>query len=436
MIKYLAMYFHEFWIITCQMAPWLLTGFMAAGILSVIFSPSIIKKHIGGKGFFPILKAALFGVPLPLCSCGVIPVTASLRKQGAERGAAGAFLISTPQTGIDSIIVTWNMLGPVFAIFKPIIALITGIIGGALIEKFGDKDQPPAAVAEKPDCSENCQESGECGSCAEKCSECSESICPICNALHYAFFILLGDIALSLLAGLFLAAAISLAVPADFAVNYLKSDWLAMPAMILFGIPLYVCSTASIPIAAVLIAKGLSPGAALVFLITGPATNIATISAMLKILGKKSTAIYLIVVAAASVIAGMFLNLISIKIEFISEICHIPGDPSPFSQIAAIVLLTLITIALLKNVFKSITFKRQLTPDEFVMHVSGMTCSHCQRAVETALLTVPGIMDVEVDLLTGSVVIIAEKPALLFPEIKAVLENAGFSCTEQKEQKK
>lgn len=342
MLTYIYDFWNGFWMVTCMMAPWLLFGFFAAGVLSVFFSPSYIYKHMGKPGLKSIIKAALFGVPLPICSCGVIPVTASLKKQGAGKGAAASFLISTPQTGLDSFFATYSMLGWVFTIVRPITAFITGIFGGLLIEKFGTKEP------EKNDSANN-NEIKETNNDEPK----PRGIKAVVKIFQYGFGKLLGDISNALLVGLLLAALIHLLVPADFGAKYLQSDWLAMPAMLIFGIPLYVCSTASIPIALSLIVKGISPGAALVFLISGPATNIATITTMSKVLGKKSVVIYILSVATGAIISGVILNLFDINLPLVELMRH-KGKMqlNLIQQTSGIILLALIALSYLKGFFK------------------------------------------------------------------------------------
>ncbi|MFA6715428.1 MAG: permease [Victivallales bacterium] len=337
MLGYIKDFFTAFWMVSCMMAPWLLFGFFSAGVLSVFFKPEYIYRHMGKPGFKSIFKAALFGVPLPVCSCGVIPITLALKKQGAGRGAAGSFLISTPQTGLDSFFATYAVLGWVFAVFRPIAAFLTGIAGGLLIEKYGkpggEKKVPASPIESTVESKVR-----------------PHGLQALIAIFHYGFIKLLGSIASALLAGLILAALIHLFVPADFAAEYLQSDWLAMPVMLLFGIPLYVCSTASIPIAASLIIKGISPGAALVFLITGPATNIATVTTMGKVLGRKAVVIYLFTVAVGAIIAGYILNLTGISIPMV-ELIRSGGEMkiTLIQKVSSMILLSLIAITMLQR---------------------------------------------------------------------------------------
>jgi len=281
----------EFWQVVCQMAPYLLFGFFAAGLLSVLIPNRMVGRHLGGRGFGPVVKASLLGVPLPLCSCSVIPVTASLRKHGASRGAATAFLISTPQTGVDSILVTWSLLGPFFAIFKPVAAFVSGMLGGALVSRAETRAEPDTESAEA--CHDTCCSAGG-GS-------------KVRRALSYGFVDMPRDLGRPLLLGVLVAGAITAFVPATW-FEGVGTGPVAILVLMLAGIPVYVCSTASVPIAAALILKGVSPGAALAFLMTGPATNAAGIATVWTIMGRRTALVYLGTVAVTALAAGLALD--------------------------------------------------------------------------------------------------------------------------------
>ena len=425
MLNFVLKFCNEFWVMTCQMAPWLLFGFLIAGLLSVFFSASYVRKHLGDKGLKSIIKAALIGVPLPLCSCGVIPVTAALRKQGAGRGAAGAFLV------------TYSMLGWVFAIFKPVFAFITGIIGGLLIEKFGEQD---TVKPEQPEehCCEGTDAAAECACDDDEClpEKPRKTLGQVLyQTLHYGFVVLLGDIALSLLIGLLAATVISMAVPDNYAADTIGKSWLAMPLMMLIGIPLYVCSTASVPIAAALILKGFSPGAALVFLITGPATNAAAVSAMWQVLGRRSTMIYLAVLAVCSLLAGLLLEFLISGIGAAAlPSCHMDSNPGIFGKVSAVTMLALIAAALIRQQIKHLKFKARsaaAAPEELVIRISGLTCSHCQAAAHKAVMSVSGVQSADIDLVTGRAVIKQKTAADIFPSISGALKSIGFSCDKE-----
>ena len=376
-----------FWTVLSEMSPYLLFGFAVAGALSVLVSPEFIERHLGGRGIWPVVKASAFGVPLPLCSCGVIPVAASLRKHGAGKGATVGFLISTPQTGVDSVFVTLSLLGPVFAVFRPLVALASGLIGGTL-----------ASVVDSDDAA-----GGAAPPCQDACCAVDPARGRFRRAMGYGFVALPRDIGRALLVGLIIAAIISAAVPPMFFAGILGGGLGAMVIMMLVGIPVYVCATASIPVAAVLIAKGLSPGAALVFLMTGPATNAAAIVTIWRVLGRRTAVVYLLTVALSALAAGVLLDAI-----FDAGQVPPPGPamgwmlPGPVKWACAVVLLGVLGKAMFPRRAGEHGDDEQAQRDDVtVLTVKGMTCSHCASSVRRAILACPGVTAVEVDLATG-----------------------------------
>lgn len=314
-----------FWATLTQMSPYLLFGFLVAGILSVFISPEFVERHLGGHGIWPLIKASLFGIPLPLCSCGVIPVAMGLRKHGAGKGAAIAFLLSTPQTGADSILVTYSLLGPVYAIFRPLAALITGLIGGSLVKII----DPQKATEQSEPCNDSC--------CADK-----NKAPRLARVFRYGLVTLPRDIGKSMLVGLIIAAVISAAIPEDFFAPILGGGILAMIVMMFLGIPIYVCATASVPVAVALIAKGVSPGAALVFLMTGPATNAAAFTTIWASLGKRTALTYIATVAGSALTAGLLLDRFFPNLAAeVQTHCHEMG-PDPVGNISAVILLLIL----------------------------------------------------------------------------------------------
>ncbi|MFZ0033865.1 MAG: permease, partial [Sedimentisphaerales bacterium] len=322
----------DFWATVAEMSPYLLFGFLVAGILSMLVSQRLVEKHLGGKGIWPVLKASILGVPLPLCSCGVIPVSMSLHKHGAGKGSTIAFLISTPQTGVDSIFVTLSLLGPVFAVLRPIMAFVTGIIGGVLVDLFTPslKNGQPLP----PKCTDEC-----CGGAENK---------KITGGLKFAFVTLPRDIGGAMLLGLIIAAFISVLVPDDFFAEKLGTGIFAMLVMMAIGIPMYVCATASVPIAAALMMKGVTPGAALVFLMTGPATNAASFVTIWKILGRATAITYLATIAGCALLGGILLDFIVAGVSP-EAVTHHHGWMLPplVKDISAVVLLAVLIFALL-----------------------------------------------------------------------------------------
>jgi len=385
----------EFWSVLAEMSPYLLFGFFVAGLLSVMISPETVERHLGGKGIMPVAKSALFGVPLPLCSCGVIPVAASLRRHGATRGATTAFMLSTPQTGVDSIFVTFSLLGATFAIFRPIAALVTGLLGGWLVTLLvsnGQTEDDPGARIGEMCCAANPKQS------------------KLLHFLHYGFVDLPRDIGKALLVGLAIAGIISVVVPENYFAGILGTGIAAKIVMMLVGIPIYVCATGSVPIAAALIAKGISPGAALVFLMTGPATNAATIAIVWKTMGKKTATIYLATVAFCALASGMLLDYIfAAKLASVAPV-HIHSlVPGYVNAASAIVLLALLGYALLRP------SPRLPAPalansevQTAILQIGGMTCTHCVQTVQRALSECAGIISAQVDLKSGIAVVKGE----------------------------
>ena len=397
----------ELWSLTKEMSPYLLLGFLIAGILSVAISPAFVEKNLGGKGLSPILKASLFGIPLPLCSCGVIPVATSLYKNGANKSATTSFLISTPQTGVDSILVTYSLLGPIFAIFRPFSALLAGIIGGLAVEVIDNgresNIEPSTLVVD------------------------NDKKSFLRKIYEYGFVSLPQDITKPLILGIMVAAVISMVVPDDFFVSYFGNGFMGLIIMMFAGIPIYVCATASVPIALALIIKGLSPGAALVFLMTGPATNAATISTVWKILGKKTAFVYLLAVSGSSLVAGLFINLFSSEIS-----SHIHSHdhwmlPAWLQIISSILILIILTNSLLRLHYPSIFIsKESLKTNEadLILSVAGMTCNNCVKSVTNSILDVKNVEDVDVDLITGKANINGN---INIDEVIVAISSLGYS---------
>jgi hypothetical protein len=319
----------DFWATVGQMSPYLLFGFAVAGVLKVLIPTSFVQRHLAGKGIWPIIKSSLFGVPLPLCSCGVIPVAMSLRKRGANPGATVAFLLSTPQTGVDSILVTLSLLGPVFMVARPVIALITGIIGGVAVDLFGKETPPPPESRDDED------------SIVDKNR--------LMIGFRHAFIELPRDIGTAMFVGLLIAAVISVVVPDDFFADKIGTGIGAMLLMMLIGIPVYVCATASVPIAVALIAKGLTPGAALVFLMTGPATNAAAFVTIWKVLGRRTAIIYLLTVAVCALAAGLSLDAMFGDLGGQIHSHYHKMGATPFEHISAVILLIVLGFGIYKK---------------------------------------------------------------------------------------
>ena len=369
----IATFFIEIFNLLQQMAPYLMFGFLIAGILSVFISPSNIQKHLSGKGISPIVKASIFGIPLPLCSCGVIPVATSLYRKGANKSATTSFLVSTPQTGIDSIILSYAFFGPVFMMIRPISALIAGLLSGLLTEIIN-----PGVSDTDADCDSHKNKK-------------HKNV--LYKVFYYAFITLPQDIAKPLITGMGIAALISIFIPNDFFIGKFDSNVFEMISILIISIPLYVCATASIPIAAALMLKGVSAGAVFVFLMAGPATNMATITTIWSTLGKKSTAIYLSSVSIIAILTGFIMNtFFTINLD---NVMHYHEHMNPIIGYTTSFIFILI---LINSIIKFYPKQRPITNYDLVLQVDGMTCSHCQESVINAINSNSNIKSADVDL--------------------------------------
>ncbi|MCK4875905.1 MAG: SO_0444 family Cu/Zn efflux transporter, partial [Sulfurimonas sp.] len=268
------------------MAPYILFGLLFAGILHELVPDSIVTKHLGKESIGSVIKSTIFGIPLPVCSCGVIPLATSIKKSGASKGATLSFLISTPITGVDSILATFGMFGWVFTIYRVITSMFIAMFAGILtnlLDKETEKKDTFSMKAPQDEVVAHCCSSKSSCSTDEKKKSFSFS-----KAMKYAFVTLLGDIAKPLFWGLVLGALITIAIPQNLSDILVKYDWLSYLIAIAIAVPMYVCATASLPIAAALMLSGVSAGAAFVFLSAGPATNTVTIGVVKKMLGTKS----------------------------------------------------------------------------------------------------------------------------------------------------
>jgi uncharacterized membrane protein YraQ (UPF0718 family) len=291
----------EAWQFLLMSSPYVLLGLLVSGTIRSFINPDFIVRYLGGNSLKSVVYAALFGVPLPLCSCGVVPTAIALRKQGASRGAVMAFLISTPESGVDSIAMTYALIDPLMAIARPIAALISGIVAGTLDIFWGSRDTHLGTAA--PHC--------------EKCADLpmthhlpKKLVTRLKEGIRFSFVTLLNDISGWFLLGVLVAGIIGYLAPPDVIEHYLGGGIVSMLIILGISIPLYICAAGSTPIAAALILKGMSPGTALVLLMAGPATNAASLIVLGKFLGIRSTALYLSTIATLSLGFGLLLDVI------------------------------------------------------------------------------------------------------------------------------
>ena len=428
MLGYLIQYWKELVWLVYEMAPWLLLGFAIAGILHVFLREEKITKFLGKSSMRHVFRAAIFGIPLPLCSCGVIPTGISIYRGGASKGASIAFLISTPQTGADSVMVTYSLLGLPFAILRPIVALITGVLGG-IITNLWDRDQSgPDESAE-----------GSSDSCPidrdKKPSRAAHLpwFMKIYEAGRYALVDFFGDVSRSLLLGLLIAALIAAVVPGDLFKSYIQNDFLGMLIILVVSIPLYVCATSSVPIAAVLIAKGLSPGAALVFLMAGPATNAATITMLGSVMGRRALLTYLGTIIVGALSFGLFIDYFLPGEWFVpmGGHEHVHGALLPeWLNVGASVIFV---IALAYALFRQFFSKRHhlghakegsLEAETVVLHVEGMSCGNCKRRIEEAMHGLEGVDEAEVDLARKTLTI---RGAVDVAQVRQTIQGLGYT---------
>lgn len=370
-----------------EMSPFLLLGFLFAGILHEFIPQTVYRKSLAKGDFRSVLLAALIGVPLPLCSCGVLPTAMSLRREGVSKGATVSFLISTPQTGVDSIIATASLLGLPFAVIRPIVAFVTALLGGCMVNKFCKEEE--AATIEK-----HSDTAGNKGFIA-KCI----------GSLKYAFVDMLQDIGKWIVIGLVIAAAITVLVPDGFFTAYNDKPIVSMLIVLAFSIPMYLCATGSIPIAAALMLKGLSPGAALVLLMAGPATNTAAILVINKVLGKRTMILYLFTIIVSAIGFGLLIDYIMPQEWFQTHIVP-QGDMSDccsahatawWKWASSVLFTILIIVAFAIKYFEpknSTTMKKSFK-------IKGMMCNHCKANVERNIAKIEGVTAVSVDLEAG-----------------------------------
>lgn len=382
-----------------EMSPYLLLGFLAAGLLRVVFPRKIVARYMGQRNFRSVFNAALLGVPMPLCSCGVLPAGIGFYRNGASRGSSISFLISTPQTGVDSILATYAMLGLPLAIIRPVVALFTGVMGG-LLGNAADKGQEDTIAGQGP-----------------------EEAHPrnLKELFRYGFVELIQDISKWLIIGMLVAALLSILIPQDFFTSTISSEYLAMLLMLLASVPLYICATGSIPIAAVLLMKGLSPGAALVLLMAGPATNVATMAVIGNTLGKRSLWVYLVSIVGGALFFGILVNELLPREWITGAIPYISGDhvhdhPAGwFSKVASVTLgLLVVNGYLMKFRARRLEHRRDqqkanAMKNEIIKYrVEGMTCDHCKATVENGLKGLQGVTEVLADRNAGVVSVQAD----------------------------
>jgi len=382
-----------------EVSPYLLLGLFIASLLHVFLGREFIFNHLGRGGILSIIKATVFGIPLPVCSCGVIPLADSLRKDGAHKSSVLSFLVSTPTTGVDSILATYSLMGPLFAVFRPLGAFISGILVGTLDYLFGGASVKPIPlpVHEHQKISFHFK---------------------LREQLRYAFFEIPQDIGKWLLIGTVLGGFISAVVPQNLFSRYLTFP-LDFFVVLLAAIPLYVCATGSIPIAVALLAKGFSPGAALVFLIAGPATNAITLSFVRTKLGRRSFYIYLVSIIITAIILGIVFNFVWAQMSGTPEFIAGAGKiiPFPVKLVSAFALFLIIINALFRKTEK-------ILDADLEIKVPDIHCRNCKMTLEENIKKINGVEKISVDLSKKTIYI---KGTIEREEIIEKIKECGYN---------
>ena len=433
MMIWLEHYWDALVMMTAEMAPYLLLGFLIAGILRVFVPRTLYAKHLAPRNMKSVVKAAAIGIPLPLCSCGVIPTAVGLRKEGASHGACTGFLIATPQTGVDSIVATYSLMGLPFAVVRPLAALFTSMFGGWLVNRYAREDEATSAEA---------VEHGEADHCGDDDCHCHHDDChcehdgchchhdhdtqpttfwgKVVGALDYAFVDMMQDVGKWLVVGLLIAALITVAIPNEWLAALHDYKLLNMLIVLAVAIPMYVCATGSIPIAVSLMAKGLTPGAALVLLMAGPAVNSASMLVIGKVFGRRTLTLYVLSIIVGAMVFGLGIDYLlpqdwfAVQAGF-ADVEHCAHGLSVMDWVWVALL-----VALLVNAFWQMHRHGHCHEghgengaceshgsNEFngahvtQYTISGMSCNHCKANVERAIRGVEGVEAVEVDLTTG-----------------------------------
>ena len=491
-MEYVSAFIHEFITLFSEMAPFLLLGFLLAGILHVWVPNRIYVPKISKPNFASVLWASLFGVPLPICSCGVIPTAIALRREGASKGASVSFLISTPATGVDSILATYSLLGLPFAILRPIAAFVTAMFGGVLTNFASRNEEAGAAVAEHKETHkhhdhEHCgcddhehHDHCECGASTGAAAQ-KTFVQKVRETIEYGLVNMVGDVSKWLMIGLLLGALISAFVPNELFLALREYPILGMVCVLLLAMPMYTCATGSIPLALALVAKGITPGAALVLLMAGPATSIASMLVVGKAFGKRTLAAYLFSIAFGAMFFGFIVDTFFMD-TFLSAMlpqgaaeCHGHGALGVFDYICAGLLAVFMLYA--KFVHKgcdghcgcgeshcgccedhcdcddhehnehdhhdgeghdhcccghdhdhdtstgSVTAEHHAEPKTKTYKVFGMTCSHCKACVEKAAFALDGVVYAVANVAKKELVI---EGSVDESALKATIEEAGF----------
>lgn len=423
-----------------EMSPFLLLGFLLAGLMHAFIPGQIYSRYLAKPSFSSVFYAALFGVPLPLCSCGVIPTAMSLRREGASKGAVASFLIATPQTGVDSIIATYSLMGLPFAIVRPFIAFLTALFGGQMVNAV---DRPTQALSKGGmfDSTSNHERVVEAGcGCGHDHEHHHHGFwAKLKEALSYAFLEMMEDIGKWLMVGLIVAGLITVLVPDSFFEVFKDNSLASMLLVLCFSIPMYLCATGSIPIAVALMLKGLTPGAALVLLMAGPACNMASILVINKVMGRKTLITYLASIIIGAIGFGLAIDHLLPREWFIptiapsAECCH-EETPLFYWICTGVLVLLLINAAWHHyhgghhhhhcHCHDTETCDSPINTYDMEITIKGMNCNHCRANAEKAILACQGATSASVDLASGKAQINGNAD---ISSIRSAVEALGFT---------
>jgi uncharacterized protein len=453
--NFLVRYVQAFATLFVEMAPYLLLGFLFAGILHAFVRAGSLSKHLGKPGLWSAAKAAMLGVPLPLCSCGVIPTGLSLHKHGASKGATVSFLISTPQTGVDSFLATSALMGWPMALVRPVAAFVTGVVGGFITDKLQPVQKPVFTATVVPKGSALRLQPIAAPKVAVVASTCAGASCGcsagaeivalesgvttmplswskrVHSALHYGFVEMLDSIAKWLLIGLAAAALISLVVPDDFFTRYLSNYWLSVGVVLLVAVPLYVCATGSIPVALALMLKGMSPGVAFVFLMAGPATMASTIAVVGKALGRKTLYAYLGSIIVGAVLFGYVIDSVLPTAWFIPPMAHAHHQhrellPMWLQYGSALLFAVLLLYSMLSRLplrSRQAVFASEVPMMTATYAIETITCNNCKRHLEKDVGALPGVVRVTADVANSTLTVQGDVSRAA---VQHAVENAGY----------
>ncbi|MCD6322814.1 MAG: SO_0444 family Cu/Zn efflux transporter, partial [Clostridiales bacterium] len=424
-------YFSALLSLGINMGFYMMIGLLLVGIMNIFLKKEFIANHLGKNSLWSIIKASLLGVPLPLCSCGVVPTGLYLKEKGASDSTAVSFLISTPQTGVDSIIATYGLMGATFAWYRPLAAFISGVLGGFFVKIFGKKTHTETTISEN---NEITNESYTDEKSNTKSSEITSTFKEkIRKSTTYAFGTFLSDISVHFIVGLLIAALISVLIPDTLLVELgINSGIWAMLVMIVIGLPMYICSTSSIPIALSLMAKGVSPGAAFVFLFMGPFTNVASLAIISRKLGKRTTVLYVVGAIITALAFGFLLDVLAPILSFpaYDEISKhsVKGAWGIIQIVVAGIFFILVFYTIFKKIKANFISNKKNISSEGVVYkfkVEGMHCDGCASGLRDKLILEKRIVSADVSFTTSQAVVSGN---ISSDGINKLIEKAGYSA--------